>query len=142
MLLPVIGIVEVGLQGHADRYTYLPHVGLYIALTWLVSDVPRSLPHRKEILAIVGGGIVIVLSACAWKQTTYWRSSETLWTHTLAVTTDNDLALTNLRPSLIDRRQLDDALSYFSRVPAGPSLSGQRHYNLILILIHHRGDDA
>src|SRR5882724_10866996 len=136
MLLPVIGVVQVGLQGHADRYTYLPHVGLYIALTWLVSDVPRSLPHRKEILAIVGGGIVIVLSACAWKQTTYWRSSETLWTHTLAVTTDNDVALTNLGTSLMDRGQLDDALSYFQSALAIRSRSEHNHYNLSLALIH------
>src|SRR6266436_2102937 len=136
MLLPVIGIVEVGLQGHADRYTYLPHVGLYIALAWLVSEVARSLPHRNEILAIVGGGIVIVLSACAWKQTTYWRSSETLWTHTLAVTTDNDVALTNLGTSLMDRGQLDDALSYFQSALAIRSRSEHSHYNLSLALIH------
>src|SRR5439155_9126359 len=103
VLLPVIGIVEVGLQGHADRYTYLPHLGLYIALTWLAADVAKSLPHRKQILAAVGSGIVIVLSACAWKQTTYWRNSETLWAHTLAVTTDNDVALTNLGTSLMHR---------------------------------------
>src|SRR5947207_9251973 len=94
MLLPVIGIVEGGLQGHADRYTYLPHLGLYIALTWLAADVAKSFPHRKQILAAVGTGIVIILSAWAWKQTTYWRNSETLWAHTLAVTTDNDVALT------------------------------------------------
>src|SRR2546430_13381591 len=54
MLLPVIGIVEVGLPGHADRYTYLPHLGLYIALTWLPSYLAKSLPHRKHILAAVG----------------------------------------------------------------------------------------
>ncbi len=136
MLLPVIGIVEVGLQGHADRYTYLPHVGLSIALTWLVSDVARSLPHRKEILAVVGGGIVIVLSVCAWKQTTYWRNSETLWTRALAVTTDNDVALTNLGTSLMDRGQLDDALSYFQRALAVRSRSEHSHYNLSLALIH------
>jgi tetratricopeptide (TPR) repeat protein len=136
MLLPVIGIVEVGLQGHADRYTYLPHVGLYIALTWLVADVARSLPYRKEILATVGGGIVIILSACAWKQTTYWRNSETLWTHALAVTTDNDIALTNLGTSLMDRGQLDDALSYFQSALAIRSRSEHSHYNLSLALIH------
>jgi protein O-mannosyl-transferase len=136
MLLPVIGIVEVGLQGHADRYTYLPHVGLYIALTWLVADVARSLPYRKAILATVGGGIVIILSACAWKQTTYWRNSETLWTHALAVTTDNDIALTNLGTSLMDRGQLDDALSYFQSALAIRSRSEHSHYNLSLALIH------
>jgi tetratricopeptide (TPR) repeat protein len=136
MLLPVIGIVEVGLQGHADRYTYLPQVGLYIALTWFVAELARSLPHRKEILATVGGGIVIILSACAWKQTTYWRDSETLWTRTLAVTTDNDVALTNLGTSLMDRGQLDDALSYFQKALAVRSHSEHSHYNLSLALIH------
>src|SRR6266480_3823702 len=112
MLLPVIGIVEVGLQGHADRYTYLPHVGLYIALTSFVAGVARSLPRRKQILAAIGSGIVVTLSVCAWKQTTYWRNSETLWAHTLAVTTDNDVALTNLGTSLMERGQLDEAFSY------------------------------
>jgi len=136
MLLPVIGIVEVGLQGHADRYTYLPQVGLYIALTWLAADVARPLPHRKGILAAVGSAIVIILSACAWRQTTYWRNSETLWTHTLAVTTDNDVALTNLGTLLMERGQLDDAFSYFQTALAVRSRSEHRHYNLSLALIH------
>ncbi len=136
MLLPVIGIVEVGLQGHADRYTYLPHVGLSIALVWLVGDVARSLRYRKEILATVGCAIVILLSACAWKQTTYWRNSDRLWTRALAVTKDNDVALTNLGTSLMERGQLDDALSYFQRALAVRSRSEHRHYNLSLALIH------
>jgi tetratricopeptide (TPR) repeat protein len=136
MLLPVIGIVEVGLQGHADRYTYLPHVGLSIAVTWLAADVSRSLRYRKEILAAAGGGIVIILTACAWKQTTYWRNSETLWARALAVTTDNDVALTNLGTSLMDRGQLDDAFSYFQRALAIRSRSEHSHYNLSLALIH------
>jgi len=136
MLLPVIGIVEVGLQGHADRYTYLPHVGLYIALTWLAADLARSLPYRKGILAPVGGAIVIILSACAWKQTTYWRNSETLWTRALSVTSDNDVALTNLGTLLMERGHLDDALSYFQNALAVRSRSEHRHYNLSLALIH------
>src|SRR5207245_1983309 len=111
MLLPVIGIVEVGLQGHADRYAYLPQVGLYIALTWLAGDISASLRYRKEILATVGIGTVIVLSACAWKQTTYWQSSETLWMHTLAVTTDNDVSMTNLGTVLFRRHDLNGAIS-------------------------------
>jgi protein O-mannosyl-transferase len=136
MLLPVIGIVEVGLQGHADRYTYLPHVGLSIALTWLAADVSRSLPHRKEIVATVVGAIVVILSAFAWKQTTFWRNSETLWTRALSVTRDNDVALTNLGTSLMDRGQLDEALSYFQRALAVRSRSEHSHYNLSLALIH------
>jgi tetratricopeptide (TPR) repeat protein len=136
MLLPVIGIVEVGLQGHADRYTYLPHVGLYIALTWLAAAVARSLTHRKEILATLGTAVVIILTACAWKQTTYWRNSETLWTRALSVTSNNDVALTNLGTLLMERGRLDDALSYFQKALAVRSGSEHRHYNLSLALIH------
>jgi tetratricopeptide (TPR) repeat protein len=136
MLLPVIGIVEVGLQGHADRYTYLPHVGLYVALTWLTADVVRSLPHRKEIFATLGTAVIITLSGCAWKQTTYWRNSETLWTRALSVTSNNDVALTNLGTLLMERGQLDDALSYFQKALAVRSGSEHQHYNLSLALIH------
>ncbi|HWY50059.1 MAG TPA: tetratricopeptide repeat protein [Chthoniobacterales bacterium] len=136
MLLPVIGIIEVGLQGHADRYTYLPHAGLYIALTWLVVDFSVSWPRRKEILAGVGTALVVTLAFCAWRQTTYWKNSETLWTHTLAVTKDNDVALTNLGTFLMERGQLDDALPYFQRALAIRSRSEHRHYSLSLALIH------
>src|SRR5438477_5164809 len=136
MLLPVIGIVEVGLQGHADRYTYLPHVGLYIALTWLAADIAKLLLLRKEILAALGAVIVVLLSACSWKQTTYWWNGETLWTRALSVTSDNDVALTNLGTLLMERGQLDGALSYFQKALAVRSGSEHRHYNLSLALIH------
>src|SRR6516162_3036203 len=136
MLLPVIGIIEVGLQGHADRYTFLPHIGLYVVFTWLIADVSTALPRRKEILAIDGSIVVIFLSLIAWKQTAYWRNSETLWTHTLAVTQDNDVALTNFGTSLMERGQLNDALSYFQRALAIRSRSANRHDNFSLALIH------
>src|SRR5262249_24945661 len=131
-----IGIIEVGLQGHADRYTYLPHVGLYIALTWFVVDLSKSWPYRNEILTGAGALVVVLLSFAAWKQTTHWQNSETLWTHTLAVTQDNDVALTNLGISLMDQGQLDEAFSFFQKALAVRSRSEHRHYNLSLALIH------
>src|SRR5215471_1533928 len=136
MLLPVIGIIEVGLQGHADRYTYLPHIGLYIALTWLIADVSASWSHQKQILAASAGVVLIVLTFSAWKQTNYWRNSETLWMHTLAVTKDNDVALTNLATALMEKGELDDALSYFQKALDVRSGSEQRHYNFSLSVIH------
>ena len=136
MLLPVIGIVQVGLQGHADRYTYLPHVGLYIALTWLAAEISESLPHRREILATIASAVVIILSASSWKQTTYWRNGETLWTHTLAVTQNNDVALEDLGTLLMERGQLDEALTYFQEALTVRSGSEQRHYKSSLALIH------
>jgi len=137
MLLPVIGIIEVGLQGHADRYTYLPHVGLYIALTWLVVDLLRSWPHRNEILGGAGALVVGLSSVAAWKQTTYWQNSGTLWARTLAVTQDNDVALTNLGTSLMEQGQLDQAHSFFEKALTVRSRSEHRHYNFSLALIHN-----
>jgi tetratricopeptide (TPR) repeat protein len=140
MLLPVIGLVEVGLQGHADRYTYLPQIGLYLAITWLVADVSGTLRRRKEILVAAASIIIVSLAGCAWKQTTFWRNSETLWTHTLAVTKDNDVAHTNFGMLLTERGQLDDALSHFQAALDVRSSSAHSHYDLSLALIH--GDIA
>jgi len=137
MLLPVIGIIEVGLQGHADRYTYLPHVGLYIAITWLIADYSVSLPARKQVLGTAAVAIVMVLTACTWKQVTYWRNTQTLWTHTLTVTQDNDVALTDLGNYFMEQGRLDDALSYLQRALDVHSGSQHGHYTLSLALIHN-----
>jgi tetratricopeptide (TPR) repeat protein len=136
MLLPVIGIVEVGLQGHADRYTYLPHIGLCIALTWLIVDPFPESWRRQQVLGAAGTFALFVLALLAWKQTTYWKNSETLWTHTLAVTSNNDVALTNIGVLLRERGQWDEALSYFQRALAVRSSSEHRHYSLSLALIN------
>jgi tetratricopeptide (TPR) repeat protein len=136
MLLPVIGIVQVGLQGHADRYTYLPQIGLYIAITWLVSDLVKSLPYRRQILAGAGAVVVAVLCGCAWKQVTYWRNSETLWTRALAVTRDNDVAHANLGMFLAERGELDEGLSQLQTALAIRSGAVHPHYTLSLALIH------
>ena len=127
MLLPVIGIIEVGLQGHADRYTYLPHVGLYLAFTWLVVDLSESLPHRDKILAAIGTVVVIGLSFGAWKQTAYWKNSETLWTHALAVTSENEVAQTNLGMVLSERGQFDGARAHL-QTALGIRSRDQHHY--------------
>src|SRR5205085_10110565 len=102
MLIPVIGIVQVGLQGHADRYTYLPQIGLDIALVWLIWDLTKSCLPRRSASAKAGRAqkiglsaaaaiVLITLSSLSWKQTTHWRVTEALLRHTLAVTPDCDL---------------------------------------------------
>ncbi len=118
MLVPVIGIVQVGWQGHADRYTYLPQIGLYIVVTWAVFDfmLLRRTWHRQRTILSAAGIIVIgVLTWRAWIQTSYWRDSETLFTHALAVTTNNDVAENNLGIVFLQKGKLDEAISLLQR---------------------------
>ena len=111
MLVPVIGLVQVGWQGRADRYTYLPQIGLYIAVTWTVADLTVSWRFQRTVLGAVAALLVAALSWRAWIQTSYWRDSETLFTHALAVTSNNDVALNNLGIIFLDKGQLDEAIS-------------------------------
>jgi len=111
MLVPVIGLVQVGWQGRADRYTYLPQIGLYMAVTWTVVDLTVSWRFQRTVLGAVAALLVAALSWRAWLQTSYWRDSETLFTHALAVTGNNDVALNNLGIIFLDKGQLDEAIS-------------------------------
>src|SRR5436853_3280534 len=79
MLLPVIGLVQVGGQAHADRYTYLPQIGLYIAAAWGIADLTVSWPHRREILGAAAAMVTCALVWCVAKQVWYWHDSERLW---------------------------------------------------------------
>src|SRR5947208_3082728 len=135
MLVPVIGLVQVGWQGHADRYTYLPQIGLYIAGTWAVADLTASWRRRRIFLGAVALLLIGALSCCAWIQTSYWRDSETLFTHALAVTRHNDVAENNLGIIFLQKGQLDDAIS---RLQAAIDLrpeNGPAHDNLAKALL-------
>ena len=92
MLLPVLGIVQVGGQAHADRYTYLPTIGLLVVLVWWVGDAVRN---RPALVRIAAGATVVALVALALatvRQVAVWRNTYTLFTHALAVTHDNPTA--------------------------------------------------
>src|ERR1035437_763600 len=113
MLAPVIGIVQVGAQARADRYTYLPQIGLYLLLTWAAADLCAGWRHRRVVL---GGGSTIILMAlifCARAQTAYWRNSESLWTHTLACTSDNFIGHNNLGIALLKTGNVDEAMVHY-----------------------------
>jgi protein O-mannosyl-transferase len=111
MLVPVIGIVQVGWQGRADRYTYLPEIGLYILITWAVADFTRAWRHQREVLTTSAAIVIAALGWRAWVQTSYWRDSETLFRHALAVTTNNDVAENNLGIVFLRQGKLDEAIS-------------------------------
>jgi protein O-mannosyl-transferase len=111
MLVPVIGLVQVGWQGRADRYTYLPQIGLYIAVTWDVADLTALWRHQRSILSAPALLTVVVLGWRAWVQTSYWRDSETLFRHARAVTVNNDVAENNLGIVFLRQGKVDEAIS-------------------------------
>jgi protein O-mannosyl-transferase len=130
MLVPVIGLVQVGEQGHADRYTYLPHIGLFMLAVWGVADVTASRRATSRIAVATAAVIILALTLAAFVQTRYWCNSETLWTHALAVTPDNDFANNNLAYLLVDRGELDDAISHFAAAAEIRSRKKDKHYNV------------
>jgi cytochrome c-type biogenesis protein CcmH/NrfG len=135
MLVPVIGLVQVGWQGHADRYTYLPQIGLYIAGTWAVAGLTVSWRFQRLALSVVGALVVGILSWRAWLQTSYWRDSETLFTHALAVTNNNDVALNNLGIIFLDKGQLDKAIVNLQAAIDLRPENGPAHDNLAKALL-------
>jgi len=135
MLVPVIGLVQVGWQGHADRYTYLPQIGLYVVVTWAATDLTVSWRFQRIALAAAAGLLLAALTWCAWLQASYWRNSKTLFTHALAVTRNNDVALNNLGIIFLDKGQLDEAISKLQAAIELRPENGPAHDNLAKALL-------
>jgi tetratricopeptide (TPR) repeat protein len=115
MLVPAIGLVQSGWRAHADRYTYLSQIGLYFALTWAAAELCVGWRHRRVVLGGLATVILAALIFCARAQTSYWRNSELLWTHTLACTSDNDIAHNNLGYALLQKGGVDEAIVHFQK---------------------------
>jgi uncharacterized membrane protein YhaH (DUF805 family) len=88
-LVPVIGFVQVGDQAMADRYTYVPLIGLFMMLSWGAGELTRRLRIPVRLLGAAGGALLLFLSAATWIQTGYWKDSATLFRHAVDVTGDN-----------------------------------------------------
>jgi tetratricopeptide (TPR) repeat protein len=113
MLVPVIGLVQVGVQAMADRYTYVPMVGLSIALIWTIADFVE---HRAALRTAAVAGAVLALAAltgAAYRQTAYWKNSRTLFEHTLAVTRDNYIIENNLGVVLANEGNSAEAVALY-----------------------------
>jgi Tfp pilus assembly protein PilF len=135
-LSPTLGLIPVGLQAHADRYTYLPQIGLYVALTWLAGDLLARTRGAKRAYAFVAATVVTVLTSLAWKQSSTWQNTETLWQHALAVSADNAVAHNNLALFDVERGRLDDAIAHYERALA---IVGDReiHSQVSAALLHN-----
>lgn len=113
-LVPVIGWVQVGRQAMADRYTYIPFIGLFVMIAWGVPELLARRPGRAVALATAGGLAVAACVYGTWMQVPKWRDGVTLWTHTLAVTRENAFAHFNLGVTLADRGQPAAALGEYA----------------------------
>jgi tetratricopeptide (TPR) repeat protein len=130
MLVPAIGIMQVGQFARADRFTYLPQIGLYLALTWAAAELCTGWRHRRVVL---GGCVTVILVAlilCARAQTAYWRNSESLWTHMLACTSDNCFDQNGLGDALLKKGSVDEAIIHYQKALQINPDDAEAHYNL------------
>jgi tetratricopeptide (TPR) repeat protein len=129
-MVPMIGIVQAGRQGMADRYAYVPFLGLFVAVVWLVADSSTHLQRSRKFLA---GVFVLLLGFYAYLthvQIGYWWNSYTLFSHDLAVTADNGIAENNLGAAYVELGFPQLAVAYFeTSVRLLPEYS-TAHYNL------------
>jgi protein O-mannosyl-transferase len=115
MLLPVIDIMQVAQNARADRYTYLPQIGLYILMTWGAVEFCSSWRYRRAMLGFFATAILAGLLADAYIQTTYWKNSITLWTRSLACTAENSFAYNTIGSALVAQKKWDEAIQNFER---------------------------
>jgi tetratricopeptide (TPR) repeat protein len=117
-LVPVIGLVQVGVQAMADRYMYLPGIGIYIIVAWLASEASVKLRLPKIVPAITGMVILVALLLITRTQVGYWKNSESLFLHSLGVTTNNYVMHNNYGEVLKHSGRLDEAIDNFRRALA------------------------
>ena len=113
MLVPVIGLVQVGLQAQADRHTYLPQIGLALLLTWLVTELTVAWRGRRWILGAGALAVLASLTVCAAQLTACWRNSETLWNHAVECTSGNFAAENNLGCYYYVQKDIEQAIPHF-----------------------------
>ena len=117
-LVPMIGLVQVGRQAMADRYAYLPLLGIFVMLCWGVADFVGEKRLPAMLLPVAGVAIVVLLGAVARHQVNYWADNQVLWIHTIEVTPPNYVAEDNLGGTLLKRNRTEDAIAHFRRAAA------------------------
>ncbi len=159
-LLPVIGIIQVGRQAMADRYTYVPLIGVYLALTWWVSqaltDRPASetpalgaaerliRPHRRAILCVTASALLLAISAAGRAHVSTWRNSLSLYGQAVRVTENNYLAHYNLANALFAEGRMEEAIKHYQETIRIKSMYyPAAHFNFGYLLSRQgRADEA
>jgi len=143
MLLPVIDIMQAGINARADRYTYLPQIGLYIAMAWGAVELFHYWRYRRAVLGSIAVAILAGLLAGAYIQTGYWKDSISLWTRTLACTPESSFAQNNLGNALVAQEKWAEAVQHFERALQLDPDYAQAHLNLGVALANQgKRDEA
>ncbi len=130
MLLPVVGLIQVGGQGMADRYTYLPIVGVFVVVAWGLSDLARVSRHARLVAALSGSVAIAACGALTHFQLQTWRDSVTLWTHALETTSGNYRAENAVGALLIERDQFAEAIGHLANAVRIEPAFADAHDNL------------
>jgi tetratricopeptide (TPR) repeat protein len=143
MLLPVIGLIQVGSQAMADRYTYLPSIGLFLAVVLLATDGLARLQTPKVIVAGISGLILVGCVIGTELQLPVWQDSETLFRHALELNPRNDFALINLGVTLQEEGRLDEAMAAYQqaeKLEDGPYYQLHDNYGDLLDELGRHGE--
>jgi Tfp pilus assembly protein PilF len=117
-LIPMIGLVQVGSHSMADRYTYVPLIGVFVALVWGVSDLLRAQVRRPAVAIALASATILTCAVVARAQVSTWQNSETMWSHALAVTTGNFRAYAGMAEVAASRGEIDVAISHYQQALA------------------------
>jgi Flp pilus assembly protein TadD len=129
-LIPVIGLIQAGAQSIADRYTYIPLIGIFIMIAWEVPHLLKGARLGTRTLGIASVLVIAVLAGLTWRQLGFWRSDETLFRHALSVTDNNCVALASLAEALLRKGDTGDAYGYFQKTLRLCPNDEQSWYNL------------
>jgi tetratricopeptide (TPR) repeat protein len=114
-LVPVIGLIQVGSQSHADRYTYIPSIGITVAAAWGLAEIAGRWPRFRMVVAGLAAAACAAAGVVTWRQLPYWQNSESLFEHAIEVTGDNYVAHFNLGLVRRSEGRLDRALAHYER---------------------------
>lgn len=130
MLAPVLGLIQAGEVSRADRYTYLPQIGLCLMGVWTAGSWCAGRGNRVLIAGSLAVAALVAASIMTFHQTAYWKNSETLWNRALACTVDNDTAHYNLGTARLQKGQIDEAITHYQQTLEANPAYADAHMNL------------